>query len=662
MNDYEEAGIRRDLSFSEVSEKEEEILRKLSQVWFLSFVRHDIFKYSEYSYAFVKPTKMLAERFNLSREILIVFSSYRPFQPRSLDFVDKTIEVFRNRLDKLCVILISNDEKIKTHINRITIEDKESRVLIPFTYQELINEKNIEHAIIKRFNDYLYERDLFAIESPLKNDTYFFGRKKIIQDLYGKYKTGENGCLFGLRRIGKTSALLAVRRNMAYRTEPSVFIDCSEPSFHRRRWYEALFFIIKNIANTLEIPEKRLHSENEYDEKNASTVFEEDLNQINIQVDFKRLLIIFDEIENITFDLSPSDHWAKDLDFILFWQSIRSVFQKNPNYFSFIIAGVNPKAIETPLYNGFDNPIYRYVTPIYLPLFEVNEVKEMVNSIGNYMGIRFEEEIYTYLTDDFGGHPFLIRQVCSRMIKSINESRPLTIKKYWYLNERDKLNTSIQDYISLIVTILRERYKDEYELLEYLSVGDNKTFREFADLSRSMIEHLEGYGLIKEEGNAFYFRIKAVEEYVREHSLIKKKLNTKEEKWQSICLQRNTLETDLRNLIKIILKSRMSSIQFKEVIIEILDQERKRKFSESTTDQIINTGLYFDDLRKIIIKNWEYFSHIFKSDRNKFETNMTVINQQRGADCHAKDIDDNSMNIFQISVQTLQKQVDEVLK
>ena len=322
--------------------------------------------------------------------------------------------------------------------------------------------------------------------------------------------------------------------------------------------------------------------------------------------------------------------------------------------------GVNPKAIETPLVNGFDNPIYRFVTPLYLPLFDVKEVREMVSSIGNYMGITFEDEVFTYFTDDFGGHPFLIRQVCSRIIKSIKESRPFVITKYWYLNERGNLNRSIQDYISLIVNILQIRYKDEYELLGYLSQGDMDTFKEFVNLSHSMIEHLEGYGLIREEKGSYYFRIKAVEDYVRENTLIRKKLNSRKEKWQAICINRNKIETDIRKLIKIILQSRFGLTKAKEIILEIFDDNRKKHFIELSYEQIFSGGLYFDDLRKIINKNWECFSNIFKSDKNKFDINMEIINKNR-ADCHANEIDDESMGYLSLAVQTLQKQIDEVL-
>ncbi len=82
-----------------------------------------------------------------------------------------------------------------------------------------------------------------------------------------------------------------------------------------------------------------------------------------------------------------------------------------------MISGVNPISIETPIVNTYDNPIYRFISPSYLPFFNANEVKEMVSTIGNYMGMRFDDEIYTYLTDDFGGHPFIIRQVCSHLFK-----------------------------------------------------------------------------------------------------------------------------------------------------------------------------------------------------------------------------------------------------
>src|SRR6185295_17204669 len=102
------------------------------------------------------------------------------------DFVDKTIGDFQNRLDKLCVILISRDPEIKVKINKIAMQDKESRIVIPFSYAELEREFDVTGLMVRRLKEFFYERDLFAFDSPLKNDTYFFGRNQIIQHLYGK--------------------------------------------------------------------------------------------------------------------------------------------------------------------------------------------------------------------------------------------------------------------------------------------------------------------------------------------------------------------------------------------------------------------------------------------------------------------------------------------
>ena len=57
---------------------------------------------------------------------------------------------------------------------------------------------------------FLYERDLFGVASPLRDDNLFFGKTRfnVISELYGKYLQGEHGGVFGLRRIGKTSILL----------------------------------------------------------------------------------------------------------------------------------------------------------------------------------------------------------------------------------------------------------------------------------------------------------------------------------------------------------------------------------------------------------------------------------------------------------------------
>jgi hypothetical protein len=92
------------------------------------------------------------------------------------------------------------------------------------------------------------------------------------------------------------------------------------------------------------------------------------------------------------------------------------------------------------------------------------------------MGMDFDEHVIARLTDDFGGHPFLIRQVCSEIHKRSSQQRPLKVDKALYNIIVSSLSNSFGQYLSMIIEVLREYYPDEYEMLKMLAIGDAETF------------------------------------------------------------------------------------------------------------------------------------------------------------------------------------------
>ncbi len=88
--------------------------------------------------------------------------------------------IIKIRLDKLCVFIVSKDEQVSEKVQGIILQDKESRIIVPFTYNELINNSDSSELQINRLKKSFYERDLFSYETPLKTDTYFFGRHEAI--------------------------------------------------------------------------------------------------------------------------------------------------------------------------------------------------------------------------------------------------------------------------------------------------------------------------------------------------------------------------------------------------------------------------------------------------------------------------------------------------
>lgn len=497
---------------------EKHLIWQLKQLWFVTFAKYQNFKGSDYSFAFLRPTERVQEAFRLEREILVLISRYDNFDSRTLDFVDKLMFEYHNRLDKLCFILISNDKNINTKIKELTLREPESRIIVPFNYDEFFNE-NAQECIWNRLKEQFYGRDLYSFESPLQNDTYFFGRNEFVHFFYDKYRTGENSGLFGLRKIGKTSVLYALERQLSARDEFSIFIDCQDPSLHKRRWFEALEFIIQKISFKLKSQSNfDLLAELDYSEINASISFVKDLRKIYSKIDKKRILLIFDEIENLTYSLSPTEHWKSGGDYISFWQAIRSAYQANNHLFSFLISGVNPKIIETGEINGFDNPIYRMITPKYLNFFNVEQVKEMVGTIGNYMGLTFDEEIFTFLTEEYGGHPFLIRQVCSFIHNDISNNRPIRASKYYYKSKKEIFDKRLIDYIDLIIQVLKNWYPEEHILLEKLALG-NSTLDSDKNVEQDiLIQHLFGYNLITKDNQNYYIKINAVKSYLKNKS------------------------------------------------------------------------------------------------------------------------------------------------
>ena len=224
-------------------------------------------------------------------------------------------------------------------------KNPETRIIIPYAYNEIITSNQ---NIWDRLREQFFGRDLFAFESPLTNETYFFGREEIIKELYLRYTNGQQSGLFGLRKIGKTSVLFALLRHLNINQDYGFYLTCEDPSFQERRWYEALELIIQ-IVNEKIIEKENInipYSKETFTPQNASIKFKEYLQKLYETLGKKRILIILDEIDKISYRTASKSHWRNGDDFLSFWQAIRSVSQQYPHLFSMLIAGTNPSLMH----------------------------------------------------------------------------------------------------------------------------------------------------------------------------------------------------------------------------------------------------------------------------------------------------------------------------
>lgn len=510
--------------------EERTILERISKDWYVTNAGTEInlSPTSIYRYALIKPTDVFQEMFNLDREMVAVFSPYEHFEPRTLDAIAAATSRHQAlRIERICSVLISKDPNIEAKLRDLLKNDQEAQIVIPFTYSELCESISDPFFFRNRFIRHFYARDLFASESPLKKDIYFFGRTDLVHSLINRHRTHQVSGLFGLRKTGKTSVIFGVQRALQKVDGISTFIDCQTPAFHRLRWNQALHHILVEIRQQNNIAD-RLGPLDQYTEERAPLLFEKHLAKISDELGNKTIMLIFDEVENITPTVSPTEHWRTGRDFVYFWQTLRSLFQKRSDLFSYLLVGTNPLCVELPRIDGADNPIFAQVPLEYIPGFDVPQTREMVRRLGRIMGLHFDEAVYGKLADDFGGHPYLLRHVCSVINRMSRSERPVRIDKSLY---EEAVKVFLRDYgqfIEMILSVLKEYFSDEYEMLQMLARGDTATFREFAQLSPLYTNHLLGYGILQEVDGRYAFKIETIRRFmeIREKH---KKLHLSEE-------------------------------------------------------------------------------------------------------------------------------------
>ena len=641
-----------------LSDEELRILKVLEKHWYITNGVHEVRLEgnAKYKYFLMKLAGDSQRLFNLECEIAVIMNDYPNFEPRTLNVLDKVYERYHNlRIEKIVAVVISKDPDVKKKAQDMLRRDPENQVIIPFSYDEL-NESIDSIKITGRFREFFYNRDLFNFQSPLKKEFYFFGRNELIHSLVDRHENNESSGLFGLRKTGKTSIIFGIQRVLQRRGMPSVFIDCQNPAFHQKQWYKALKYVIDQIKEQNRL-QALIKTDEQYTESDASSCFEKDIVLLHKKLNKQNILLIFDEIEHISPDISPSNHWRSGLDFVYFWQTLRSLTQKHTSLFTYLIVGTNPRCTEMARIQDIDNPIFNQIPCQYIPAFSVEQTADMVKTLGYIMGLKFDDIVCAKLTEDFGGHPFLIRSVCSEINRIANKSRPLTIDKGYYSNALRSYRKKYTTYIEMILNVLQQYYHDEYDMLRYLALDDTERFEQFAALSNEYTDHLLGYNVIGGEQGTYTFKIEIIREYLKNKYRFQKQKQTEEERRLEIQERRSSLEIILRTMIRQILLAKYGELEARKIILDIFGGNRKEKFQVLPLKELFNPNksiIYWEDLRKIIEREWPQFEHIFGKDKQRFSLAMQTINDLR-CDAHAKGFSEEEMALFRSQIKRLEE-------
>ena len=442
----------------------------------------------------LKPEQHIMDAFGFSKEVLLVYSKFDVLQPRTIQAVNMIFDLFpyKNRIDSLTCFVVSKDPAVKEYAGLTSFDNERSRSIVPFVYDELIANKGDFWYIRNQLKANFYDVDLFGYTLPLKDESSFFGRQQIVARYIDAIKRCENRGVFGVRKAGKTSLLFKIDRVIREQRLGFVFFyDCKSPSYRKLHWNELLGEICDNIAKRLKISIRKI-----YDTQNIIKSFRYVMKEASDRN--KKIVIMFDEIEYISFKAPMDEHWKTE--FIDFWQTIWSVQSIHRNLV-FILSGVNPSVTEIDMINGIQNPLFGIVQSEYLQGLSADDARTMIRTLGKRMGINFDHDAITTLFNQYCGHPMLLRLACSYINRQYGiERRPLTITNQKIKKIQKDIDVELAYYFKHIVSEIQQFYPEEYEMFELLASGQTSDFVELATAAE-FTKHLYSYGLIAKDAN-----------------------------------------------------------------------------------------------------------------------------------------------------------------
>jgi hypothetical protein len=631
--------------------REQRIIRRLARHFYITRAANITqVGNSNYRSLLMRPAEDVSVALNVEREVAVLFAEYETFEARTLRAFDLTYDQFDDiRVDRSLRFLVSGDSGIEGSIRHYLLQNPEYPIVVPFHYDHFLDQSDDFFFDAIRKN-YLI-RDLFGYQSPLKHEYFFFGRSRLVESVIDLHKSGQNSGLFGLRKSGKTSTIYAIQRRAKTAGCRTLVVDCQDPAVHARTYSALLEYIVARARTELSL--KKIDTSLGSSPVDVSENFRRVMNQTlgDAQSD---LLLIFDEIENISPQTAASGHWRNSTDSLLLWQTLRSYFQSPIKFrLTFCFVGTNPHLFEMPKINGVDNPVYLFAPKTFIPMLSISETSEMIKRLGYFMGLDFDGNVIAYIHSRFGGHPFFTRQLCSQLHQRATTRRPHRVSLSECEVAERNVGSDIMGYLNEILNSLRSFYPDEYNMLEYLALDEKDTFADLAAYSPAFVEHLIGYGIVIRRGDDHEFSFNAVAGAVKAN-LTTVKDSTLEEKRQEVGRRRNTLEEEIRSFLY---RSavRLSDETWSQRLSDCLSKNRLSELgvlSRRTAFSKTKSPLYFTELLKFVEVSNEF-------DKNTIPTlsqvlsSMHLVNKNR-IDAHAGDITDSDFVELMQSMELLE--------
>ena len=387
------------------------------------------------------------------------------------------------------------------------------------------------HAMLTQLrSQWLLGEDLFDKKDPVLDPAEFFGRGQLLRTLVRKVHRGEVFGLFGIRKMGKTSLAHRLRTHLSDAVVAMVDLQevasASCVALARLLCQRALEDWQAKFPH-IECPELQPIT----DDDTTMVTLEANLRQLRESIlqttSITTLFFLIDEIEHlIPHELDGGAFHPGFEHYDTFYRLLRGLHQTDfRDVFGFAVVGADARLTLQGRWGGRDNPLFQYLSELYVGPLSSSETAEMTSTLGGGMGLTFTDSALAMLYDVSGGHPMVCRQLCSEAAKAAGDHRPATLDTKLVRTATESYLTLKKGYFGEILSFYL--HAGQRAILDAVAADDDgaitraelqqRTERHFDSVEAfdRELQNLELYSLLDRRGDQYRFTMRLLRTYIR---------------------------------------------------------------------------------------------------------------------------------------------------
>ena len=479
---------------------------------------------------FMEPAQHLVQSFALAPELLLVWSPFPTFQAVDIEACEHELGGTL-RLDHGLVLVASADTSARDRLSQAVL--RTGRVYLFLGMEDLVTTQSAAVWLKGRLLRELRSSDLFGSGRPVFGWD-FVGRKNELAVVRRHLSQGHPVGLFGLRKVGKTSLLLALEGTVGLPASGAsviealpIHLDLLAVGFSEQSTDGVLRALLRStraavcaagIERNLAAPLPDLcrirHLSGANLKRETTDQFEVLLDWAATQSPDAKVLLFLDEYERLLSDVVlPRNDGLALLDYL------RGLVQSHHGRFNFVLAGLSDALAGRSRFDDAQNPLFGFYVSCHLGGLNREETAELLRKLGRRLSLRFDDRhVVDMIYGETGGMPFLVRQFGRLVDQRIPVEHRLSTNDPIHLEVVQELRA---DFRRLVTESMREIgeavSKVDPIALSCLANGTGDLTRSLSTLRPEVIDRLVGLGIVAlGPGDAVRHRIECFEAWVRE--------------------------------------------------------------------------------------------------------------------------------------------------